>query len=73
MVLVWVLCLKTNNINLSFDFSINHVDTNGLFKKELYFVFVNKYNLKIYGGDLEIIDYQKEIQKINNINFKNGF
>ena len=33
----------------------------------------DKYNLKIYGGDLEIIDYQKEIQKINNINFKNGF
>lgn len=33
----------------------------------------NKYNLKIYGGDLEIIDYQREIQKINNINIKNGY
>ena len=33
----------------------------------------NKYNLKIYGGDFDIQDYQKEIQSINNINIKNGY
>ena len=33
----------------------------------------NKYNLKIYGGELDIQDYQKEIQNINNINIKNGY
>lgn len=32
----------------------------------------NKYNLKIYGGSLEIIDYQKEIQNINILNINNG-
>lgn len=51
--------------------------------KKLYKMFYNKkindiipspskYILKIYGGDLEILDYQKEIQKINNININNG-
>ena len=33
----------------------------------------NKYNLKIYGGDLDIHDYQLEIQNINNSNIKNGY
>ncbi len=32
----------------------------------------NRYNLKIYGGDLSIDEYQKEIKKINEINVKNG-
>lgn len=32
----------------------------------------NKYNLKIYGGELDISEYQHEIQLINNINIKNG-
>lgn len=32
----------------------------------------NKFNLKIYGGELEIIDYQKEIHRINKQNILNG-
>lgn len=33
----------------------------------------NKYNLKIYGGNLEIHEYQNEIQKINQININSGY
>jgi hypothetical protein len=33
----------------------------------------SKYLLKIYGGDFEIIDYQREIQKINTQNIHNGY
>ncbi len=51
--------------------------------KKLYKIFYNKtineiiaspdkYNLKIYGGDLEILDYQREIQIINSQNIQNG-
>jgi hypothetical protein len=51
--------------------------------KKLYKIFYNKTineiipspdksNLKIYGGDLEILDYQREIQIINNLNIDNG-
>ncbi len=51
--------------------------------KKLYKVFYNKnindiipspdkYNLKFYGGNLDSIDYQKEIQIINSKNVNNG-
>lgn len=51
--------------------------------KKLYKLFYNKnineiipspekINLKIYGGNLEIIEYQKQIQDINNLNINNG-
>lgn len=33
----------------------------------------NKYNLKIYGGNMEILDYQREIQMINSKNISNGY
>jgi len=33
----------------------------------------NKYNLKIYGGTMEILDYQREIQIINLQNIANGY
>ncbi len=32
----------------------------------------NKFNLKIYGGELDITEYQKQIQDINTININNG-
>lgn len=33
----------------------------------------NKFNLKIYGGSMEILDYQREIQIINSNNISNGY
>ena len=33
----------------------------------------DKFNLKIYGGNLDINEYQKQIQEINTINITNGF
>lgn len=33
---------------------------------------LDKYHLKIYGGKLDIGEYQKEIRLINNINISNG-
>lgn len=52
--------------------------------KKLYKLFYNtnineiipspdKFNLKIYGGSMEILDYQREIQIINSQNISNGY
>lgn len=54
------------------------------FVKKLYKIIYNrqineiavspsKYNLKIYGGELDINEYQNEIKKMNDINIKNSY
>lgn len=74
-------CLQAH-INIYYN-KREHFDIN-TFVKKLYKIFYNKsindiipspekYNLKIYGGNMDILDYQREIQIINNKNINNGF
>jgi hypothetical protein len=73
-------CLQ-GHINVNYN-TRDHFDIYTYVKK-LYKIFYNKtiyeilpspdkYNLKIYGGTMEILDYQKEIQNINVQNINNG-
>lgn len=73
-------CLQAH-INIHYN-TREHFDIYNSVKK-LYKIFYNKnineiipspdkYNLKIYGGIMEILDYQKEIQRINLQNSNNG-
>lgn len=73
-------CLKAH-INLHYN-KREHFDIYNSVKK-LYKIFYkknintiitspDKSNLKIYGGEFDINEYQKQIQDINNININNG-
>ena len=73
-------CLQ-GHININYNMR-EHFDIYNYVKK-LYKIFYNKkiheilqspnkYNLKIYGGTMEIFEYQKEIQNINTQNINNG-
>lgn len=74
-------CLH-GHININYN-TREHFDIYNSIKK-LYKIFYNKnineiisspdkYNLKIYGGTMEILDYQREIQIINLQNIANGY